>query len=96
MRRDERRRAGSGRSSRERDRGFGWGTRTVSTNSSESPRTAAMALTARRVRERWWRARVGREKLGVEERKGVPDFIGRERGEERRARVGPTREREGG
>jgi hypothetical protein len=39
---------------------------------------------------------VGREKLRVEERKGVPDFIGRERGDERRARVGPTRELERG
>jgi hypothetical protein len=92
MRRDERRRAGSDRSSRERDKGFGQGTRTVSTNSGESPRTVAMALMARRVRERWWRARVGRGKLGVEERKGVPDFIRRERGDERRARVGPTHE----
>jgi hypothetical protein len=42
--------------------------RTVSTSSGEAPRTAAMALTARRGRERWWRARVGRrrEELGVQ------------------------------
>jgi hypothetical protein len=30
----------------------------VSTSSGEAPRTAATALTARRGRERWWRAQV--------------------------------------
>jgi hypothetical protein len=55
-----------------------------------TPTTAAVALTTRRLRESRGRARVGRRERGAggEERKGVPDFIGRgRRGREEKWRL---------
>jgi hypothetical protein len=92
MCRDKRRRAGSGRSSRERDKGFGRGTRTVSTNSGWSPRTPTTVWASKgcergRGSSGRKRARVGRSKGSaggfIEEREGEEGSPG---WEERRPR----------